>query len=57
MLFLQNAPVNTTGYYIAGYAVIFIAMALYLFSIFHRFSKLEQDLEVLKELDSGKVEE
>ena len=52
MLFqlLQDAPAETTGYMIAGYAVIFGLMLFYLISLVMRRRNLEQDLEVLEDL-------
>lgn len=51
MLFLQEAPVDTTGFMIAGYTVIFGVMLIYLASLYIRRRNLEKDLEVLQELD------
>lgn len=53
MLFLQDAPANTTVYYIAGYAIIFGVMALYIISIYLRSRNLSQELEILTELDEN----
>lgn len=50
MLF-QDAPANTTNYMIAGYAVIFGIMLLYLISLYLRQRNLYRDLEVLEEMD------
>ena len=50
-LFLQQGPADTTGYMIAGYAVIFIVMLAYLASLVIRRRNLDQDLEVLQELE------
>ena len=52
MLF-QQGPVDTTAYMIAGYAVIFGTMFLYLVSIFVRRRNLEADLATLEELDDS----
>ncbi len=52
MLFLQEGPADTISYMVAGYAVIFGVMLIYLVSLFIRRRKLEQDLEVLQELDT-----
>jgi hypothetical protein len=48
MLF-QSAPAQTTAYMIAGYAVIFGVMLLYIVSLLVRQNNLKQDLEVLTE--------
>ncbi len=53
MLFLQDAPANTTSYMIAGYAVIFGVMAFYLASIVIRFRNLKQEFEILQDLEDG----
>jgi CcmD family protein len=51
MFLLQQGPIETTNYMIAGYAVIFGITAIYLVSLFLRRRNLEQDLEVLEELE------
>lgn len=51
MLFLQDTPANTLNYMIAGYAVIFGAMLIYLISLNIRQRNLRQDLEVLKDIE------
>ncbi len=51
MLFLEQAPIETTAYMVAGYAVIFGVMLIYLISLFVRNRNIRQDLEVLQELD------
>lgn len=48
---LQSAPANTNAYLIAGYAVIFGIMLLYLISLSIRRRHLEQDLALLEEVD------
>jgi hypothetical protein len=52
MFFLQEAPANTTDFMIAGYAVIFGVMLIYLVSLYLRRRNLEQDVEVLQELEN-----
>lgn len=47
---LQEAPAETMGYMIAGYAIIFGVMLLYVASLYIRRRNLIQDLEVLEEL-------
>ncbi len=49
-LLLQEGPANTTSYMIAGYAVIFGVMLIYLISLLVRQRNLEKDLEVLEEI-------
>jgi hypothetical protein len=51
MNLLQVGPADTTSYMIAGFAVIFGVMLLYVLSLVVRTSSLEKDLEVLSELD------
>jgi hypothetical protein len=48
--FLQEGPANTTSYMIAGYAVIFGIMLIYLISLLIRQRNLQKDLEVLEEI-------
>ena len=47
---LLEGPADTTSYMIAGFAVIFGVMLLYVLSLYIRKRSLEQDLEVLEEL-------
>jgi len=49
-LLLQEGPADTTDYMIAGYAVIFGVMLLYVISLWVRNRNLEKDLEVLQEI-------
>jgi len=51
MLFLQDAPANTTTYMIAGYTVIFGLMLIYLVSLIVRRRNLQQDAEMLEALE------
>jgi hypothetical protein len=53
MLFsiLQQAPAETTRYMIAGYAVIFSVMFLYIISIVVRRRNLKRDMEILNEIE------
>lgn len=46
-MFFQEAPPDTSGYMIAGYAVFFVISAIYLLSLILRQRNLERDLEVL----------
>jgi len=52
-MFLQTAPADTTGYMIAGYAIAFIVMGIYVASIYVRTRNLNQDLETLEEMDKS----
>jgi hypothetical protein len=42
---------ETTNYMIAGYAVIFGVMLVYLVSLFVRWRNLKQDVQILQELE------
>jgi hypothetical protein len=57
-LLFQEGPAETTAYMIAGYAIIFGVMALYVASLMIRSRNLKQDLEVLAELgEDAELEE
>ena len=47
MELLLQAPAETTNYMIAGFAVIFGVMLLYILSIYIRSNNLKEDYEVL----------
>ena len=53
MNLLQVGPADTTSYMIAGFAVIFGVMSLYVLSLVIRKRNLEKDLELLAELDNN----
>jgi len=55
-MFLQEATPNTSGYMIAGYAVAFIVMFLYVLSIYIRSRNLNQDLSLLEEMDKSSAQ-
>jgi hypothetical protein len=46
-MFLKDAPPDTSGYMIAGYAIFFVVSAIYLLSLILRQRNLERDLETL----------
>ena len=50
-MFFQETTPDTSGYMIAGYAISFIVMALYVASIYVRNRNLNQDMTTLQELD------
>ena len=55
MLFLQlfqEGPADTTNFMIAGYAVIFGVMLIYLISLLVRQRNLQKDMEVLEEIQA-----
>ena len=54
-MFLQETAANTDGYMIAGFAVSFIVMALYVASIYVRSRNLNRDLILLEEMDKPPV--
>jgi hypothetical protein len=47
----MDGPANTLSYFIAGHAVIFGVMALYVFSLWIRGRNLRQDEAMLSELE------
>lgn len=50
MMFLQVPP-DTSNYMIAGYAVIFTVLFLYLASLALRFRNTRRDIELLEDLE------
>jgi len=55
MLFQETTP-DTSGYMIAGYAIAFIVMALYVISLILRSRNLNQDMATLKDVESSAVQ-
>lgn len=51
-MFFQETPADTTTYMIAGYAIIFGVMLLYIISLYLRNRNLENDLDVLQEIEA-----
>lgn len=49
-MFLQTTP-DTSGYMIAGYAITFIVMGIYIASMYIRNANLKRDLETLETLE------
>jgi hypothetical protein len=49
----MNGIPETTSFYIAGYAVIFGGMLMYLISLFVRFRNLRQDERMFEELEKA----
>ena len=47
----QDATPDTSGYMIAGFAIAFLVMALYVASIYLRNRNLHQDMALLEEMD------
>ena len=56
-MFLQIPTPDTSGYMIAGYAIAFITMALYVASMAMRSRNLNQDLTTLEEMDKSAQEQ
>jgi uncharacterized protein with FMN-binding domain len=50
-MFFQTPTPDTSEYMIAGYAIAFIVMALYVASMALRSRNLKQDLTTLEEMD------
>lgn len=53
LLLLQQGPADTLDYMVAGYAVIFGVMLLYLGSLIIRTRNLRQDIELLEDLEES----
>lgn len=53
-MFLQTPTPDTSGYMIAGYAVAFIVMGIYVASLYVRSRNLQRDKETLEEMDNSK---
>ena len=50
----QEAIPDTSGYMIAGYAVSFIVLGIYVLSLYLRNSNLKRDAETLESLQTDK---
>ncbi len=50
----QEALPDTSGYMIAGYAVAFIVMGIYVLSLYLRNNNLKRDAETLEALQTEK---
>jgi CcmD family protein len=50
----MDEPANTLGYFIAGYAVIFVSILVYIVSLILRGRNLKQDEDMLTELEKTK---
>jgi hypothetical protein len=53
-MFFLEAPPNTSSYMVAGYAVAFGVMLIYVISLFIRSRNLNRDLSTLEEMDKDK---
>jgi hypothetical protein len=50
-MFFQEATPDTSGYMIAGYAIAFLLMAVYVVSLYLRSRNLKQDVSMLEEME------
>jgi len=50
-MFIQDVTPDTSAYMIAGYAISFLIMGLYLASIYLRSRNLKQDMSMLEEME------
>jgi len=53
-MFFFEAPPDTSQYMIAGYAIAFGVMLIYVLSLFIRSRNLKRDLSMLEEMDKDK---
>jgi hypothetical protein len=53
MFFLETPP-DTSQYMIAGYAIAFGVMFIYVASLFIRYRNLERDMSMFEEMDQDK---
>ena len=53
MFFLETPP-DTSQYMIAGYAIAFGVMFIYVASLFIRFHNLKRDISMLEDMDDNK---
>jgi hypothetical protein len=52
-MFFQEPTPDTSGYMIAGYAITFIVMGLYVLSLYLRSRNLRQDMAMLEEMEDS----
>ncbi len=52
LLSIQQAPAETTNYMLAGYAVIFSVMLIYVVSLAIRQRNLKREMQTLQELET-----
>lgn len=52
-MFFQEPTPDTSGYMIAGYAIAFIVMGLYVYSLYLRSRNLHQDMTMLEEMENS----
>jgi hypothetical protein len=51
IMFLLDAPPDTSAYMIAGYVIFFIIAAIYIISLLVRWRNLNQDMTTLEALE------
>lgn len=51
MQFLQETTPDTSDFMLMGFGVIFAVMGMYIFSLYWRDRKLQQDLRNLEDMD------
>lgn len=52
-MFFQDVIPDTSGYMIAGYAIAFIVIGLYVASLWLRSRNLKQDMSMLEEMEKS----
>lgn len=50
-MFFQEATPDTSGYMIAGYAITFVILGLYVASMYLRSRNYQRDISLLEEMD------
>ena len=53
-MFLLETPPDTSSYMVAGYAISFAVMLLYVASLFIRYRNLNRDMSMFEEMDKDK---
>jgi hypothetical protein len=53
IMFFQETIPDTSGYMIAGYAITFIILGIYVASMYLRSRNYKQDMTVLEEMDKA----
>jgi hypothetical protein len=51
-MFIQDTPPDTSAYMIAGYAIFFVFLIIYLVSLFIRSRNLNEDLVILEGMEN-----
>ncbi len=53
-MFFFLAPPDTSSYMVAGYAIAFGVMLIYVASLFIRYRNLDRDMSTFEEMDKDK---